>query len=97
MKSYAYALFLALAVSIIGPACASLDVVPELSMRTLRISKDIAGFEYRYKDCIKHFLGMCSKSEMKVDYYDLNDPKTKQKLMDMGFVLEVREKPIPQK
>lgn len=30
---------------------------------------------------------------MKTDYYDLNDGPTRRKLVNMGFVVRVREKP----
>lgn len=75
-------------------SCASsaLRFIPALENRTLRISKDKPGFEYQYEACIKEFLGVCVKKEMKKDVYDLTDPTIRQKLIDMGFVAKVREK-----
>lgn len=69
---------------------------PAMEFRTLRISarEGFAGFEYQWQVCVKKFLGICTKHEMRIEYYDLNDPQTKQTLIDMGFVLKVREKVV---
>jgi hypothetical protein len=64
--------------------------VPRLINRTLRLSPDLAGFEYQYEVCVKKFLGICRKKEMKKDFYDLNDLAMRTKLINMGFVLRVR-------
>jgi hypothetical protein len=43
---------------------------------------------------VKKFLGICTKHEMKIEYYDLTDEAVKKQLIDMGFVLKVREKVV---
>lgn len=74
-------------------SCASLQILspPALENRTLRLSPDIAGFEYQYVVCAKKFLGMCVRKEMKKDLYDLNDVEVRKKLLNMGFVARVRD------
>ena len=78
-------------------SCASLDLQlpPTLANRSLEIDKRPGkfGFEYTYKECVKSLplLG-CRRYETRVDYYDLTDPVMKKQLIDMGFVLKVREK-----
>lgn len=74
--------------------CASLLIasVPSLENRTLRISPDIAGFEYQYEVCAKKFLGMCTKTAMHKDVYDLTDSAVRRRLIDMGFVAQVRQR-----
>ena len=74
--------------------CASLQAVspPQLENRTLRLSLDVPGFEYQYEVCAAHFLGICTKHEMKKEIYDLRDPEMRKKLIDMGFVARVKEK-----
>jgi hypothetical protein len=64
-----------------------------LEHRTLRISPEVPGFEYQYEICLKKILGICTKRGMKREFYDLRDENLKQKLIDMGFVAKVREKP----
>jgi len=66
--------------------------VPVLQNRTLRISADIAGFEYQWKECVKRFLGICTKEAMKKETYDLTDIDTRKKLIAMDFVARVRDK-----
>lgn len=73
-------------------ACSAIALLPSLELRTLRISKEIAGFEYQYEICVKKFLGICTKKQMKKEFYDLNDPVIRKQLIDMGFVARVREK-----
>jgi hypothetical protein len=78
----------------LSSACASFagPSLVTLELRTLRLSRDFAGFEYRYEVCRKTFLGACVKKEWVVDKYDLTDPKVRAQLVDMGFVARVREK-----
>lgn len=68
-----------------------------LAQRSLRISErpNFTGFEYQYEICLKEILGFCRKREMKIDYYDLADPITKKQLIDMGFILKMRDKVVP--
>lgn len=65
--------------------------VPTLSLRTLRLSKKVDGFEYRYCQKKKFLSKKCKV--WKIDYYDLSDPLIKTKLINMGFVLKVRVLP----
>lgn len=75
-------------------SCASLllDLPPTLAQRTLRLSRDAPVLEYQYQACVQKFLGLCTKSEMHKDVYDLRDDATRRQLVDMNFVLKVREK-----
>lgn len=76
-------------------SCASLlqASLPALENRTLRLSADIPGFEYQYEICAKRFLGICTKHQMTKETYDLTDPEIRKKLINMGFIARVREKP----
>lgn len=63
-----------------------------LKDRTLRISKDKAGFEYRYYKTIKcGFLKLKTCRDEVVDFYNLSDPIVRKQLIEIGFVLKVRE------
>jgi hypothetical protein len=44
---------------------------------------------------VKRFLGACTKTEMKTEYYDLTKPEIRDMLIHMGFVAKVRENPLP--
>jgi len=63
----------------------------KLELRTLRISKDFAGLEYRYCKKKKFLSSECKTWQ--VDKYDLNDLGTRLKLINMGFVARVRKTP----
>lgn len=78
----------------VGASCASMwEQAPSLENRTLWISRDHPGqLEYPYRVCVNHFLGSCTNQKTVKDFYDLNDAATRQKLIDMGFVVKVREK-----
>lgn len=76
---------------IVGCASLQADTIPTLPYRTLRISKDLAGFEYQYEVCDKKILGICVSHKWVKDTYDLNDVKIRQQLIDMGFVAHVKE------
>lgn len=79
-------------------ACASLaespyENPPALENRTLRISAGLAGLEYQWRVCTKTGLfGRCKEWGKKTEFYDLTDPKTREKLINMGFVAKVKEK-----
>lgn len=73
-------------------SCATVSA-PQLENRTLRLSPDISGFEYQYEVCDQRILGICVKHKMVKDIYDLSNLEIRKKLIDMGFVLKVREKP----
>ena len=76
----------------LNTSCASLALhsPPQLQNRTLRLSPDIAGFEYQWEECVRKFIGICTKHEMKKEFYDLNDVEVRKKLINMGFVAKVR-------
>jgi hypothetical protein len=76
-------------------SCASspVDSVPALENRTLRISRDLPGFEYQYTICVKQVLFICTQTQMKKETYDLRDEVVRLQLINMGFVVRVREKP----
>ncbi len=76
-------------------ACASSQILfpPPLEMRELRISEKIPGFEYQYWICVRSFLGICTKKEMKIELFDLTDLPTRAKLIDAGFTLTRRVNP----
>lgn len=71
-----------------------MDSPPALELRTLRISPDLAGFEYQYSVCSKKFFVICTEHKMVKETYDLTDKKIRQQLIDMGFVARVRDKGI---
>ena len=58
------------------------------------MSRSQAGLEFQYEVCIKKFLGICTKHEMKRDFYDFNDPVVRNQLATMPFVCRVLENPI---
>jgi hypothetical protein len=75
-------------------SCASSVIasVPALEKRTLRLSREKPGFaEYQYRVCVAHFI-WCTEYKMKKDFYDLKDPSVNNKLIDIGFVLVVKER-----
>ncbi len=78
---------------IFGSSCSSLAIpsVPPLEHRTLRLSKDVPGFEYQFEVCKREVLGVCISSTTKVETYDLRDLALRTKLIDMGFVARVRD------
>lgn len=82
-----------LSLIILSSSCASLalpSVLP-LKDRTLRISRDGPWLEYQYAVCKKKILGICVSSEMTKDKYDLTNAMQREDLIDMGFVVKVRE------
>lgn len=86
-----------LLVFLCGAGCAysQLHSVPKLENRTLRISTKVPGFEYQWMECTKKFLGVCRNWEARVEYYDLTNPETRDRLIAMGFVGRVRERVTP--
>lgn len=74
-------------------ACATAKtLIPKLSYRTLRISKKVPGFEYRYCTKRTFWRNKCKDGKWKIDYYDITKPEVREKLINMGFVLKVRKK-----
>lgn len=71
--------------------CASATVVPRLENRTLFISKDFAGFWYKY--CVKKKFFSRKCKEWKIDKYDMSNKDVRMKLINMGFVARVLVKP----
>lgn len=63
-----------------------------LAERTLYVSKDLPGLEYRYQMCIESFLGACFEAEDRKEYYDLRDEKVRQFLINAGFVVHTKLK-----
>lgn len=47
--------------------------------------KDKPALYYRYDECVKYFLGICTKHERREDTLDLTDPDIRQKIIDMGM------------
>lgn len=84
-----------LCLMIMSLSCASLLLAgpPALENRTLRVSPDIAGFEYQYYVCSKKFIGICVKQIIQKDLYDLTNVAVRNQLISIGFVGVVREKP----
>jgi hypothetical protein len=78
----------------LSSSCATLasPSPPELPNRTLRLSLDQPTLEYQYPVCTHRFLGVCTHHEMHKEIYDLRDEKVRKQLIDMGFVVKVREK-----
>lgn len=79
----------------LSSSCASLALpsAPPLEERTLRLNAEFPGFEYSYFVCDKTFLGVCTRKKRVTDFYDISTKEMRRKLIDMGFVLKVREKP----
>lgn len=75
-------------------SCASLPSpsLPQLENRTLRISLETPTLEYQYEDCVRKFVGICTKREMKKLVLDLTKREVRKELIDKGFVVKVREK-----
>jgi hypothetical protein len=48
--------------------------------------------EYQYEICAHRVLGICTSTKMWKDTYDLTDPAVRKHLIDIGFVLRVRDK-----
>lgn len=77
----------------LSSSCASIAAAPSLENRTLRLSRSGPWFEYQYEVCSKRILGICTDHSMKVEKYDISDKVLREKLINMGFVFKVREKP----
>ena len=76
--------------------CTSMrQLPPALDQRTLRISAAIPGLEYQWFECTKKFLGICTRTEAKIEQYDLTNVETRMMLLNMGFVGRVRERTLP--
>lgn len=75
--------------------CASWGIVssPALELRELEIDPEAPGAEYWYETCESSIIGICVKKKMVRDTYDFNDPAVRRKLIDMGFILRVRNRP----
>lgn len=80
-------------------SCASLDAevdtLPALENRTLRISTEVPGFEYTWRECTRRgAFGRCTRVELRKETYDLRDNTTRDKLINMGFVGRRRDQPL---
>jgi len=80
-----------LLISFVFLGCSSVATVPKLELRTLRISKKVIGFEYRY--CVKHKFLSSKCKRYNTEYYDISKKEVRDKLLNMGFVLKIRIKP----
>jgi len=74
-------------------SCATLAdrLWPQLKDRTLRISRDGPVLFYQDYVCVKKIAGICFRRELKKETYDLNDKNIRDMLINMGFVVRVRE------
>lgn len=97
MKKSTISLFLSvvmLCLTISGSSCASSQIVlppPSLERRTLRLSSEVAGFEYTWFECTRKFLGICTEKQQRKELYDLTKKDVREKLIAMGFVARVLE------
>jgi hypothetical protein len=66
-------------------SCSAAPLLPKLEDRRLRISPDRPGLFYQYEECVRRFIGICTKTEWKEEFYDLNDPEMRARLINMGF------------
>lgn len=91
-----FSMMLLLTISNASCASSPMPLPPRLESRTLRISKKVPGFEYQWFVCTsKGLFGRCKEETVKIEYFDLTDPSTREKLINMGFVAKVREKVLP--
>lgn len=69
-------------------ACASsLNHLPSLKNRALRIDTEKARFKYQYEKCTgKLFWKKC---KIETEYFDFTDPVIRIKLKNIGFKLKV--------
>lgn len=86
--------FLVYILFFVGCAAIAITDPPELSRRTLRISREKPELVYSYWKCVKKVV-LCVKKELAQDRYDLTNQETRNKLADMGFVATVLEHPTP--
>jgi len=58
------------------------------------LSKKVPGFEYRSDPvCVrKGLFGNCKEEVESIEYYDITDPAVRDQLINMRFVLRVRQK-----
>lgn len=81
---------------VISCASASEILVPTLPDRTLYLDPTAPRFFYNHMECEKKGLfGNCKAWKKVTDYYDLNDPVMRQRLIDMGFEFSVPKKHTP--
>lgn len=68
---------------------------PVLELRTLELDPEHPGvFYYPTETCTKKgWFGICTKREITNELFDTHDKATLARLVNMGFVLVVREKP----
>lgn len=76
--------------------CASVpydESVPEMSLRTFEVSKEVPGLRYPHRDCLKfNVFGKCKEAKTFTDQYDFQVPEVKQKFIDMGVECKVERK-----
>jgi hypothetical protein len=71
-------------------SCATV-LPPSLAQRTLYLSDEKPVLFYNYEVCVSRFI-VCTKKEIKREYYDLNDVAVRKQLIAMGFVFYVKYK-----
>lgn len=59
--------------------------MPMMEDRTLYVSEDVPGLEFRYSLCTVQFMGACFAHEAHKEYYDLRDEGVRHLLQDAGF------------
>lgn len=91
MKHIMRNLGIMLSLTMLSMSCATSRELspPRLELRKLEISLDEPSFYYHY--CVKETLfGKCKL--WKTERWDFTQPEVRQRLKDMGFVLQVRQK-----
>lgn len=68
-------------------SCASLrgTLPPTFVERTYRVSPDRPGVEYQWEECVKRFLGICTKYEWKSEFHDFTNRDERAKFIAAGF------------
>jgi hypothetical protein len=66
-------------------SCSTVAYLPSIEDRKLRFHPDQPALFYQWKECVKKVLGICTKKEMKREFYDLTDPAVRRRIIDMGF------------
>jgi hypothetical protein len=60
------------------------------------MARDCSGFVWQYNKCVKKLFGICFKSEIEQIKIEASfkDAAECAKLINMNFILKVREKPL---
>lgn len=69
----------------IASSCSAMPVQPpRLADRRFPLHPDKAALVYRHEECVKKFLGICTKTQMVEEIFDLNDAAVRKQFIDMG-------------